>query len=79
MIIPRSNLEHLMLDEDVIEAVKKGKFHVWAVSSVDEGMELLTGVSAGKWDGKSRYPTGTVNRLAADRLDEMARSLRDYR
>lgn len=45
--IPRSNIPHLMLRRDVIEAVKKGDFHIWAVESIDEGLELLTGVRAG--------------------------------
>ncbi len=79
VIIPRSNIEHLMLDEEVMDAVRRGRFHVWSVSTIDEGMELLTGVVAGRPDSKGKYPAGTVNRMVSDRLETMAKSLRDYR
>ncbi|MBW2702399.1 MAG: AAA family ATPase [Deltaproteobacteria bacterium] len=79
VIIPKSNIEHLMLDEEVVDAVRRGRFHVWSVSTIDEGMELLTGVTAGRPDSKGKYPAGTVNRMVSDRLETMAKSLRDYR
>jgi lon-related putative ATP-dependent protease len=79
VIIPRGNLPHLMLDEDVVNAVRKGRFNIFAVSTVDEGLEILTGVQAGKQDRKGNYPPGTINRLVMDRLSEMAGSLRDFK
>jgi lon-related putative ATP-dependent protease len=78
VLIPKANLINLMLSLDVIEAVRAGKFHVWAISNVDEGMEILTGVQAGKPDAAGKYPSGTVNRLVFDRLADMAKTLRDY-
>jgi lon-related putative ATP-dependent protease len=78
VIIPRANLPHLMLDEEVIAACRQGRFHVWAVSNVDEGLEILTGLPAGKADPRGQFPPGTVNRRVADRLAEMASVLRDY-
>jgi len=78
VIIPKSNLPHLMLHEELVQAVKNRKFHVWAVSSIDEGMEILTGVVAGKPGRKGNYPEGTINRRVADRLEQMAEALRGY-
>jgi ATP-dependent Lon protease len=78
VIIPEGNLPHLMLQQELIDAVKKRKFHVWSVSTIDEGMEILTGVQAGKSDRKGNYPQGTINRRAADRLEQMAEALRGY-
>jgi lon-related putative ATP-dependent protease len=78
VIIPESNIKHLMLREDVVQAVADGKFHIYAVKSIDEGIELLTGKPAGErssTDGRShsgRYPEGSVNRAVQDRLRELA-------
>lgn len=79
VIIPRGNLPHLMLGEEVINAVRKGRFSIFAVSTVDEGLEILTGVQAGRPDRKGVYPAGSINRLVADRLSEMTASLRDFK
>jgi len=79
VIIPRSNIQHLMLDEEVIAAVKKKKFFIWAVSSIDEGMEILTGIPAGQTNGAGEYPVGTINRKVADRLKAMADVMKQYR
>jgi len=70
VIIPALNVTHLMLKDEVIEAVKKGKFHIWAVSTVDEGIEILTGKKAGKKNKKGIYPKGTVNDLVDKKLRE---------
>jgi lon-related putative ATP-dependent protease len=75
VVIPRENVKHLMLRAEVVDAVRAGKFHVWAVSTVDEGIELLTGVPAGVADARGRYPAGSINRRALDRLTQMARRL----
>ena len=60
VIIPFSNVQNLMLRKDVVDAVRKRKFHVYRVSTVKEGIEILTGVRAGRPDGEGRYPPGTV-------------------
>jgi len=73
VIIPRANVKHLMVRNEVVEAVREGRFHVWAVGTVDEGIEVLTGVPAGEADGRGRYPPGTINRLVTDGLAKMAR------
>lgn len=74
VIIPRANVKHLMLKDEVIEAVKNGQFHIWAVSTIDEGIEILTGVPAGKKDEKGNYPEGTVNYLVSKRLEELTKN-----
>jgi len=72
VLIPRANVKHLMLRPDLVEAVREGRFHVWAVATVDEGMEILSGLSMGERDAEGRFPEGTVNRLVDDRLAELA-------
>lgn len=61
VIIPRTNVKDLMLREDVLNAVDEGKFHIYAVDNVDDGIEILTGIKAGKPDKHGNYPKGTVN------------------
>ncbi len=79
VVIPEANVRHLVLRSDVVRAVREGKFHVYAVSTVDEGIALLTGVPAGEPDAEGNYPEGTVNYRVHKRLLEMAeeRSERD--
>jgi len=60
VIIPRSNVRNLMLREDIVEAVKKNKFKIWSVSSIDEGIEILTKVKAGKRNAKGEYTKNSV-------------------
>ncbi len=69
-IIPRTNVVNLMLREDVVEAVEAGKFHIYAIDTVDDGIELLTGMKAGKADKRGRFPKGTVNYLVQQSLEE---------
>jgi len=73
VIIPASNVKHLMLRSDVIEAVAAGRFHVWAVDDVDDAVELLMGMPAGALDEKGEYPVDTVNRRVSDELARMAK------
>ncbi|MBD3426464.1 MAG: AAA family ATPase [Candidatus Omnitrophica bacterium] len=73
VMIPGSNVKHLMLKEEVIEAVKKGKFHIWAVSTIDEGIEILTGKKAGKKNRKGAYPKGSINYLVDKKLKEYSK------
>ncbi len=68
VIIPISNVQDLMLPTEIVEAVKNKKFNIYAVKTVDEGLEILTGKKAGVPDKKGTYPAGTVNAEAADRL-----------
>ena len=72
VLIPASNVRHVVLRQDVVEAVRAGKFHVYAVATVDEGIQLLTGAEAGEEDAQGEYPEGTVNNLVQKRLFEMA-------
>ncbi len=67
VLIPKSNMRNLMLKEEVVKAVEAGKFHIFTVESIDEGIALLTGMSASK-----------INALADKRLQEMANTMRDY-
>ncbi len=78
VVIPKANLRNLMLRPEVIEAVKAGKFHIYAVGTVDEGIEVLTGVPAGKLRKDGKYPPGTINRKVADTLKEMADKLKKF-
>ena len=68
VLIPATNVKHLMLRQDVVDAVAAGQFRVYPVEHVDQGIELLTGLPAGERDAKGKYPKGTVNRLVEDRL-----------
>lgn len=72
VIIPRGNVQHLMLRRDVVEAVRAGQFHIHAVATIDEGLEVLTGLEAGALDGSGDYPPATVNSLVKVRLATMA-------
>ena len=78
VIIPASNVEDLMLREDVLEAVSKGQFHVWPVSRVEQGIELLTGIKAGERGGEGKFPEGSVFQLVDHRLSEMARMMKEF-
>lgn len=68
VMIPESNVVHLMLDHEVMQAVQEGKFHIWAIRHVDEGIEILTGVPAGKMDEAGNFPEGTVHAQAKQKL-----------
>jgi len=75
-MIPRDNVENVVLRPDVAAAIEAGKFHVWAVETIQEGIELLTGVPAGdERDEDGQYPEGTIFRMVEDRLDEFFREV----
>jgi predicted ATP-dependent protease len=78
VLIPRANLPHLMLRQDVQEAVARGRFHLWAIGHVDEGLEILTGMPAGRPRSDGRYARTTVNGQVQQRLEKMAEDLRDF-
>jgi lon-related putative ATP-dependent protease len=71
VLIPTANLRNLMLKDEVVQAVEAGEFHLWAVESIDQGIEVLTGTPAGELQEDGTYPEGTVNRAVADRLKEL--------
>ena len=77
-IVPHQNVKNLMLREDVVDAVREGKFHIYAVRTIDEGIEILTGAPAGEHQANGTYPDGTVNYLVDKRLQELAQSLRGF-
>ena len=72
VIIPRANVTNLMLDERVLQAVRGGQFHVYAVSQVDEALSLLVGTDAGTPDEQGVFPEGSVNARVVSRLREIA-------
>ncbi|HPM84632.1 MAG TPA: hypothetical protein PLF81_28200, partial [Candidatus Anammoximicrobium sp.] len=78
VLIPASNVKHLMLREDVVAAAADGKFHVWPIETVDQALTLLTGLPAGEPDAEGRFPAGTLNQRVADRLWEMFQLRQKY-
>ena len=77
-MIPESNVQHLSLKEEVVQAVRDQRFHVWSVAHVDEGVALLTGRQAGEPTEDGTWTEDSVNGLVARRLDEMAEEIRAY-
>jgi predicted ATP-dependent protease len=72
VLIPASNVKNLMLRQDVVNAVSGSQFHIYPVETIDQGIELLTGIEAGERNQEGDYPYGTVNHLVQRRLNEMA-------
>lgn len=78
VMIPHQNVKNLMLRQDVVDAVKNEQFHIYAVKSVDEGIEILTGRPPGDLQSDGTYPPGTVKYLVDQRLRELNQSMRGY-
>jgi ATP-dependent Lon protease len=78
VMIPESNVKDLMLRKDVVEAVKAGKFNVYSVKMIDEGIEILTGMPAGKIKADGTYPKGTINNLVNEKLKSLAEGLKEF-
>jgi lon-related putative ATP-dependent protease len=78
VLIPISNVDNLMLRQDVIDAVKAGKFSVFPVENVDQGIEILTGVPAGQPDEEGHYPSESVNGRVMARLQELAEKVQEF-
>ncbi|MBW2170271.1 MAG: AAA family ATPase, partial [Deltaproteobacteria bacterium] len=78
VIIPESNVKDLMLRKDVVEAVKKGQFHIYPVKTIDEGIEILSGKKAGEKKADGTYPKGTINYLVDKKLRELAEGLKRF-
>ena len=72
VIIPKQNIQNLNLSDEVITAVKNGEFHIYAISTIEEGIELLTGVPAGSRDENGNFPAGTINYLVYQKLKKYA-------
>jgi len=77
VMIPGKNVEDLMLKQEVVDAVAAGEFTIFSVSTIDEGLEVLTGVPAGEEDADGVYPEGCVNRMVVDQLERNHERLRD--
>ncbi|MDI6755785.1 MAG: ATP-binding protein [Thermodesulfobacteriota bacterium] len=78
VIIPHQNVGDLMLRKDVVQAVADGKFHVYPVQNIDQGIEILTGVPAGERGVDETYPEGTVNFLVDKKLKELAKRMKEF-
>ena len=73
VMIPIQNVEHLQLSDEIVEAVKNKEFHIYSVSTIEEGIEVLTGVPAGKKDKNGHFPVGTINYLVYEKLKKYAK------
>ena len=78
VIIPESNVENLMLKEEVVESIKKGKFTVYSVKNVDEGIEILTGVKAGKRLKSGKFQKDSINGRVQERLEQLAKGMKEF-
>ena len=78
VMIPHQNVGDLMLHKDVVEAVAAGKFHIYPVRNIDQGVEVLTGVPAGEKSKDGAYPAGTVNSLVDQRLQDLAKRMKEF-
>ncbi|HIM47369.1 MAG TPA: hypothetical protein EYM32_00665, partial [Dehalococcoidia bacterium] len=78
VMVPHQNLRNLMLRSDVVQAIKEGRFHIYSVKTIDEGLEILTGCPAGERGPDGAFPEGTVNYLVENRLRELNQSMRGY-
>ncbi|MBR1777037.1 MAG: AAA family ATPase [Alphaproteobacteria bacterium] len=79
VLIPKTNVVNLMLRQDVVEACKEGKFHIYPVSTIDEGIEILTGLPAGKRSADGSYPADSVNGKVQERLNQFLAQNLEYR
>jgi predicted ATP-dependent protease len=77
VMIPKTNERHLMLNDEVIEAVAAGQFHVWSVETIEQGIEILTGMKAGERNKQGSFPKKTIYHLVDKRLSEMAERMKE--
>jgi predicted ATP-dependent protease len=78
VMIPASNVDDLMLREDILDAVASGKFHIWPIARVEQGIELLTGCPAGARNGSGKFEEHTVFARVDERLQDMANALKEF-
>jgi lon-related putative ATP-dependent protease len=79
VIIPRSNIDNLMLNDDVTQAVKRGKFHIWAVDNIEDGLRVLTGLEPGKRLKNSKFPKNSIYFKVEQQLQEYAKRASEFR
>ena len=78
VMIPRRNVMNLTLPAEIQEAIAEGKFHLWAVSTIDEGIEVLSGIEAGSPNEKGEFPPSSFNGRVRKELLRMARTIKNY-
>ena len=78
VIIPAKNVRNLMLKQELVDSVKEGRFHIWPITTVEEGVEILTGMGAGVLQPDASYPEGTFFRKVDERLVELAEIVRRF-
>jgi predicted ATP-dependent protease len=78
VLIPSANVKHLMLRQDVIDAVREDKFHIYSIDTIEQGIEVLTGIPAGVMDEDGKYPAGSISQKVIARLEEMAETQRAF-
>ena len=78
VIIPQKNIHNLMLKKEVIAAAKDEKFHIWPISRIEEGIEILTGMKAGELQPDGTYPVGTLFRKVDERLQKITQIVKEF-
>jgi predicted ATP-dependent protease len=78
VLIPESNVPNLMLKEEIVQAVREKRFNIWAVKTIDEGIEVLTGVPAGRRLEYGTFEAGTIHHRVNERLATLAQTLKEY-
>lgn len=76
VIIPKRNLMHLMLRKEVIDAVMSGKFNIYSIENIEDGIEVLTGMQPGEMQPDGTYPEGTFNFMVMKKLKEFSEALK---
>ena len=74
VIIPVQNIRNLSLSDEIIDSVSKGEFHIYAIETIDEGIEILTGVPAGAKNKDGKFPLGTINYLVYEKLKKFSKA-----
>ena len=75
VMIPHQNIKDLTLSDEVVEAVRQGQFHIYPVQTIDQGIEILTGIPAGEPDENGNYPDGTIHRRVVEKLHSYMETL----
>ena len=78
VLIPEGNVQHLMLRPDIVDDARAGRFHIYSIATIDQGIEVLTGVAAGEKGPDGRFPEGTINRLVEDKLRKFATRAKEF-